>query len=752
VGIFPRWKPCAEAAGSAIAGLRMACDLLMILSMLTTVATSRSAVRRDAGRGSLVPLLQPRSVAVIGASRTPAALGRRVLDALLADGFKGRIYPVNPQTSEIAGLPCFHSVRELPHGVDLAVIAVPRDAVLQVVDECGAAGVQSLVVITAGFGETGEVGRRLEQNVRDRVREYGMRMVGPNCMGLLNTRLKLNASFSSVFPPAGPVSLSSQSGALGIAILELARARHLGLSTFVSIGNKADISSNDLLEYWEHDPDTSVIMLYLESFGNPRKFAQLARRIGKHKPIVAVKAGRTRAGLRAASSHTAALAASDAVVDELFRASGVIRANTIDEMFDVAACLSAQPLPKGRRVAVVTNAGGPGILAVDACEGAGLTVVEFSSHTRQRLAEFLPPAASLLNPVDMVASADAGSYRRAITIALDAEETDALIVIYTPVDPAQSAAILDGIAWGVADARAIGRQKPVLACLLGGPAFLPLAGGSEQIPVFAFPENAARALSRAADHAEWRATSEGGLWTFADVMSSEARAICADAAAARGDSWLTPEELARVFHAYQLPLISGTLTRDPEEAAHLATIVGFPVVAKLSADGLLHKTDIGGVRTSLGSADAVRHAVSELLEIAKHAHLSAAGVVIQPMLTEGVETMIGAIHDPLFGALVGFGTGGTDVEIEKDVHFRPAPLTDRDAADLVNESRARVRLAGYRGRPPADVEALNELLLRISQLAEEIPELLELDLNPVIVLPAGRGCAIVDARMKVGRT
>jgi len=695
-------------------------------------------------------LLQPRSVAVIGASRTPAALGRRVLDALIASGFEGRIYPVNPQAKEIAGLRCFHSVHELPRGVDLAVVAVPCDVLLQTVEDCGAAGVRSLVVITAGLGETGEAGRALERTLVDRVRSYGMRMVGPNCMGLLNTGLRLNASFSPIFPPRGTVAMSSQSGALGLTILQQATARHIGISTFVSVGNKADISSNDLLEYWEHDPDTSVIMMYLESFGNPRKFAQLARRIGKHKPIVAVKAGRTRAGIRAASSHTAALAASDTVVDELFRASGVIRANTIDEMFDVASCLAAQPLPKGRRVAVVTNAGGPGILAVDACEGAGLSVVEFSAKTRQRLAEFLPAAASLGNPVDMVASANAEAYRRAIGVALEADETDALIVIYTPVDPAQSASIVTGITAGIADARAAGSRKPVLACLLGADENHPVMVGTERIPTFAFPENAARALARIASYAEWRHATPGGLWTFADAATDEARAICAGAAAARGETWLTPEELGRVLQAYGLPVVSGVVTRDPDEAASLARLIGFPVVAKISAEGLLHKSDIGGVRTSLRSAAEVRLAVGELLAIATKHRIPAASVQIQQMLTEGVETMIGAIHDPLFGPLVGFGLGGTDVELEQDVHFRPTPLTDRDAGDLIQESRVRTRLAGYRGRPPADVDAVSELILRVSQLAEEIPELRELDLNPVIALPKGRGCAVVDARMRVG--
>jgi len=407
------------------------------LSIDPTGASVNAAERRDAlaTAASLGPLLEPRAVAVVGASRTPGSIGRRVLRALTAGGFTGPVYPINPHVEELDGVRCYPSLVAAPRGVDLAVVAVPRGLVLEVVDQCAAAGVKSLVVITAGFAETGAEGRALQQTLLDKVRGYGLRLVGPNCMGLLNTRVHLNASFSPIVPPSGRVALSSQSGALGMAILELARERGVGLSTFVSVGNKADVSGNDLLQYWEADANTAVILLYLESFGNARRFARLARRISRKKPIVAVKSGRTRAGSRAAGSHTAALAASDTAVDALFRQSGVIRADTIDEMFDIAACLEAQPLPAGRRVAVVTNAGGPGILAVDACEAAGLRVAPFTDATRDRLTAFLPAEASVGNPVDMVASAGPEEYRRAIEVALTAEDTDALIVIYTPVDP-----------------------------------------------------------------------------------------------------------------------------------------------------------------------------------------------------------------------------------------------------------------------------------------------------------------------------
>ena len=732
-------------------------DVVLELTPSAAGVVSAEARHRRATAASLRPMLEPRAVAVVGASRDPASIGRRVLDALVAAGFSGPIYPVNPAAAEIAGLRAYASARDVPAGVDLAVIAVPRDRVPAVVDDCAAAGVKSLVVITAGYAEAGAEGRALQQELVERVRRYGMRMVGPNCMGLLNATpaMRLNASFSPIFPPAGHVGLSSQSGALGLAILALAINRGVGLSTFVSVGNKADVSSNDLLEYWEEDETTRVILLYLESFGNPRRFARLARRISRTKPIVAVKAGRTRGGSRAAGSHTAALAANDVAVEALFHQSGVIRADTIDEMFDIAACLDAQPLPAGRRVAIVTNAGGPGILAVDACESAGLTVAPFSEETRGRLSAFLPAAASTGNPVDMVASAGPDEYRQAIEIALTDKDTDALIVIFAPVDVKQAPLTVTAIRDGIANARRAGAtQKPILACVMadqGRPQ--PLDLGAERIPAYAFPENAARALARIATYAEWRAQPPGLLWGFDDVHAEEARQVCRGAIEARGEDWLTAEETQRVLNAFGLPLAASAVAHTADQAAALAAVLGFPVVAKILSHEVQHKTEVGGVCLNLQNESAVRRAFADILARAKDAGVLAAvdGVLIQPMLTGGVETMIGVAADRLFGPLIGFGLGGIYVELLGDVRFRIAPLTDRDADELMREIRGFRLLQGYRGQPAADVAALRDVLLRVSRLADEVPEIVELDLNPVIVLPAGRGCRIVDARIKVGR-
>jgi acetate---CoA ligase (ADP-forming) len=729
-------------------------ELQLSLSASAKGVVSAERRHQRATAESIRPLLAPRAVAVIGASRDPLKMGGRVLHALQAAGYSGPIYPVNPGATEVSGLRAFASARDLPPGVDLALIVVPPEHVLRAVDDCAAASVQSLCVITAGFAEVGGDGRTAQDALTERVRGYGMRMVGPNCMGLLNMdpAVRLNASFSPVYPPAGSIALSSQSGALGIAILRLAAERHIGLSAFVSVGNKADVSSNDLMEYWEDDPGTRVILLYLESFGNPRRFARIARRIARLKPIVALKAGRSPAGSRAAGSHTAALAARDVAVDALFRQSGVIRADTIDEMFDIAACLDAQPLPHGSRVGIVTNAGGPGILAVDACEAAGLRVGELGPDVRARLRSFLPATASIGNPVDLVASAGPEEYHRAVETVLAAPDVDALIVVFTPVDSSRSVSILAGIRAGIAAARAGGvLEKPVLACIMSDSAErLPLRVWAETIPTYAFPENAARALGKVASYAAWRSQPAGSFCGFDDIDVEGARAICR-AAVARGDTWLNDGDIWAVLGAFGLPIAAHGLARTAEEAVAHAVRIGFPVAAKLASNTITHKSELGGVRLGLASADEVREAFADIVTRAAGAAGADAvqGIVIQPMIAGGVETIVGIAHDPLFGPLIAFGIGGVNVEVCGDVRFRVAPLTDRDADELLHEIRGLPLLTGHRGRPPADMDALRDVLLRISCLAENLREVVELDLNPVIALAPGQGCRVVDARIKV---
>jgi acetyl coenzyme A synthetase (ADP forming)-like protein len=708
---------------------------------------------RQATVASLEPILKPRAIAVIGVSRDPARLGRRLFDALLAGGYAGAVHAVNPAGDVVAGHRCLNSARDLPRGVDMAVVVVPRDGVLGVVDDCAAAGVRALVVVSAGFAEAGDEGRDRQRALVDRTRGYGMRLVGPNCMGVVNASpaVSMNASFAGVLPPPGRIALASQSGGLGLAILKLAAERQLGLSTFVSLGNKADVSGNDLLQYDENDPDTRVILLYLESFGNPRRFAQLARRIGRRKPIVAVKSGRTRAGSRAAGSHTAGLASSETAVSALFLQSGVIRADTIDEMFDIAACLDLQPLPAGRRVAIVTNAGGPGILAADACEGADLTVADLTAPTRRQLAQGLDANASLANPVDLVASAGPSQYRHAVETLLAANEVDSLVVIYLPIDQSQAGAVESAIGEAIAAARgATATRKPVLACLMLGGARAPLRAGGESLPTYTFPENAVRALGKIAAYSAWRAEPPGLYWGFDAIHAEEARALCRDVVAARGDAWLTPDELSRVLNAFGLPMVPGVIARSEQDAAALAAIMGFPVALKISAPDAIHKTETGGIRLNLPNEAAVRVAYRDIAaRLSERDRASGtAGVFVQPMVT-GVETMIGLTEDPVFGPLVAFGLGGTQVEVVRDVGFRIAPLTDRDADQLIRGIRGYPLLEGYRGQPPADLVALREVLLRVSLIGQHVPEVAELDLNPVMAFPVGHGCRVVDARVRV---
>jgi acetate---CoA ligase (ADP-forming) len=723
----------------------------------TEASVARSELRdRIATAASLRPFFRPASVAVVGVSRKPLNLGRRVFRALIEGKFQGPVYPINPRTAEIDGQRAYASVAELPEPVDLAVIAVPQGSVLATIDDCARRGVRAVVVITAGFAEVGAAGRQLQKQLLDRVRDYGMRMIGPNCMGLLNTdrRVRLNASFSPVFPPHGPVAMSSQSGALGLAILAAARRLNLGLSTFVSVGNKADVSSNDLLQYWEDDPETEVILLYLESFGNPRRFARLARRVSRRKPIVAVKAGRTTAGSRAAGSHTAALAASDVSVEALFHHTGVVRAETLEEMFDLAAALGSQPLPPGRRVAIVTNAGGPGILCADACEASGLKVPELAGPTRTRLAGFLPAAAGLGNPVDMIASASPEHYTGTIEVVLSAAEIDAVIVIYIPLGLAETAtmarAVLDGVARGRAGG---GAGKPVLACLMAEEEGIEtqLVQENERIPTYAFPEAAARALSKAAAYHDWRSQPLGMIPDYEDMNLGAAREICAKALALRGPGWLATEETRALLTCAHLPVAPGGVARTADEAVQLARELPRPVAVKLASHELVHKTEIGGIRLNLRDVQAVRQAFDEIRDqLARRNQLGAMeGVLVQPMISGGVEVMVGVTEDPMFGPLIAFGLGGIHVEILGDVCFRVTPLTDREAQEMVRSIRGYRLLEGYRGHAPADIQAIEEILLRVSRLVEEIPEISELDLNPIFALAPGQGCSIVDARVRI---
>lgn len=704
---------------------------------------------------SIRPFFKPNAVAVVGASDEVGSIGYRIMEQLVAQRFNGPVYPVNPKGGVILSVRAYASVREIPEQVDLAIIVVPKAAVPGVVDDCAARGVRAVVVISAGFAETDGDGRELQRQLVEKVRGYGMRMLGPNCLGLINTEpaVQLGASFSPTYPKHGSIAMSSQSGALGIAILELATKLNLGLSNFVSMGNKADVTGNDLLQYWEDDPLTNVILLYLESFGNPRRFARIARRVSRTKPIVCVKSGRTSAGTRAACSRTAALAASDVATEALFQQTGVIRAETLEEMFDLAATLAHQPLPRGKRVGIVTNAGGPGILCIDACEAGGLEIPTVTERTRAELKSFLPAAASLNNPVDMIASATPEQYAKTIEIALQDSNLDALVVIYIPVGAADNKAIMAAVAQGVAAGRAAGaREKPVVAVMMTeDQANVPMKLDGETVPRYLFPESAARVLSKVARYAEWRTAPPAVYTDFDDVDAHRAREICRKAVATRGSGWLLTEEVREVLKAFKLPIPAGGVAKTAEDAAKMASAVGYPVAVKLDSVKLVHKTEIGGVLLNLKSEDAVRRAFDAIRNRVEATGQKDAmnGVLVQPMLSGGVEVMVGVTEDPLFGPLIAFGLGGIYVEVLKDVNFRITPLSASDARDMIKSIRGYRLLQGYRGHSPADVDALEELLVRTSTLVEEIPEINELDMNPVFALEPGKGACIVDCRIRV---
>jgi len=690
---------------------------------------------RAAARASLRPFFHPSTIAVVGAGRRRGGIGAEIFHNLLGTGFRGRVVPVNSAGGSVEGVHAMKNISAVDGEVSLAVIAVPCDQVSAVVDDCIAKGVKALLVVSAGFAETGAEGREREAAILEKVRAAGIRLIGPNCMGVLNTdpAVRLNATFSPVYPPHGRIALSTQSGALGLAILDYAARLNIGFSTFASIGNKADVSSNDLLQYWADDPDTDVILLYLESFGNPRKFSELARDIGRTKPIVAVKAGRSAAGARAASSHTGALASSDAIVDALFRQAGVVRTYTLEEMFDVAALLAHQPIPSGKRVAILTNAGGPGILAADACEASGLELPQFDVATRDALRTFLPSAASIGNPIDMLASAPPEHYEQATRLLLADPAVDSLLVIFIPPLVTDAEAAAEAIVRGAA-----GTTKTVLATFMsahGAPAEL------KTIPSYMFPEAAATALARVVTHAEWRRRPRGPVPAFTDIRPDIAKSLTAGR-----EGWLPPPTVDQVLRAFGIPVAETFSAAAEDEAVAAAKRIGAAVALKAVGPSILHKTDVGGIALGLAGEDAVRGAYRDM-----RARLGDAmqGVIVQRMVPAGVEMLVGATSDPTFGPVIACGTGGTLVELFSDVVLRLHPLTHADAAEMVNELRGAPLLRGYRGSAAADERALREVLLRVSALIDACPEILELDINPLKVLPSGV-CAI-DARMRVGR-
>ena len=684
---------------------------------------------------SLRSFFEPEHVAVVGASQRRGTIGGELFRNVLEGDFTGAVYPVNPKGSSVAGVRGYSSVGEIPDPVELAVIAVPGEHVLEAARDALEHGVRALVVISAGFAEIGSEGARRQDELLALVRAHGARLVGPNCLGIAVAGPRLNATFAARSAPSGNIGFSSQSGALGLALLEAADARGLGLSAFVSIGNKADVSSNDLLEWWEEDEATELVLLYVESFGNPRRFGRLARRVARRKPILALKSGTSASGQRAASSHTAALAGSEAGVDALFRQAGVIRAASLEELIDVATLLSTQPEPKGRRVAVLTNAGGLGILAADACDAAGLELPRLGDETAARLRELLPAEASVANPVDMLGSASAASYQAALPVVLDDPHVDAVLALFVPAVSATA----DEVATAVdAAARAAGGEKPVLAVVMSSEGVPDALRAGSAAAAFAYPESAARALGRVADRGAWLRRPVGAVPRLDGIDHAAAAGVVEQALARADDSWLDPAETRKLLAAYGLSLVPERIAADAKAAATAAAELRYPVVVKSATPGA-HKTETGGVALDLEDEALVLEAAARI----------GFPVVVQPMLRGGTELLAGLLQDPVFGPLVAFGPGGVYAELIGEASLRIAPLTDIDAEELVTGGKAGRLVGGFRGAEPANVASLVELVLRLGALGEEVPAVAELDLNPVLGFP-DRAVA-VDARVRVRR-
>lgn len=694
---------------------------------------------------SLDPVLSPRSIAVIGASRSPATIGHQILTNLVRYGFTGAVFPVNPNASAIYAMKAWPDVAAIPDPVDLAIVCVPRQLVLEVADACGRKGVRGLCVISAGFREVGEEGAANERTLVDIVRRYGMRLVGPNCMGVLNAdpAVSMNGTFAPNMPPFGRAGFVSQSGAMGLSVLDYAREYGIGIAQFVSMGNKPDVSGNDLLLHWEDDPAIGVILMYVENFGNPRRFLEIASRVTRKKPIVVVKSGRSRVGAKAAASHTGALAASDTAIGALLAQAGVIRAGSVEELFDYAMAFSGPPLPRSRRTAVVTNSGGPGILVADALDANGLELTELSPGTVAALKPIFPPEASVANPLDMIASATPPKYRAALEGLLGDPRVDAALAIFVPPLGVRQ----EDVAEAIVKAKERYPGKTVLAVLMGreglpeGRAELHPVG----IPAFIFPESAARALAALNRYREWR---ERPLPVDEPLTIDRPRAaeLIARARAA-GQPRLDEVAALSLLEAYGIPTAGAALATSADEAVTLAERLGYPVVLKIVAPSIVHKTDIGGVEVGVSSADEVRRVFTRIMEAGKRAAAGGvvSGILVQAMVRSSRELIVGMLRDPSVGPLVMFGVGGVLVEALGDVVFRLAPLSRSDARDMLTGIRSVRLLEGVRGEPPASLGALEEVLIRTSRLAADFPEIRELDLNPVV--PVGDRVMVLDGRV-----
>ncbi len=691
-------------------------------------------------------LFSPRSVAVIGASRTPGKLGYEVLKNLVDSGFPGKIYPVNPKSSNILGLTCFPGIRDIEAEVDLAIVMIPAGFVTKCLEDCGEKGVKAAIVISAGFRETGHEGLMAEREMARLAEKYNMAILGPNCLGLIDTFTPVNASFAADMPIKGNIAFMSQSGALCTAILDMSFGRGLGFSSFVSLGNKAHLNEIDLLNFWKDDPHTKVVIAYLEGIADGASFIRAAGEFTRTKPLVAVKAGVTNAGSRAVSSHTGSLAGSESAYEAAFKQSGVIRASSVEDLFDLALALSLQPLPSSDQVAVVTNAGGPGIMATDALEKSGLRLASLAQSTMKELSESLPAAASVINPVDVLGDALADRYETALNLLAKDNNVGAIMVILTPqimTQVEETARIVSRITQKT--------NKPILACFMGE---ANTAKGVEilsrnQVPNYLYPERAVKALKAMVSQKKWQEKTSLPISRF-DVDSARVRRAI-EQARESGRLEFGEAEARDILAAYGIPMPKSRICKNVDEAISFAEEIGYPVVMKISSPDILHKTDIGGVKLGINGPDDVKDSfdllVFRALRYMPDAEIT--GCMVQKQVKGGTEVIVGMNRDPQFGPLIMFGLGGIYVEVMKDVSFRIAPFSEPDALAMVDEIRASRLLYGVRGEKRRDIDAIVEILLRVSQLATDFPEIVELDINPLMVFREGRGVSGIDMRLVI---
>ncbi|RMG24586.1 MAG: CoA-binding protein [Methanobacteriota archaeon] len=688
-------------------------------------------------------LFNPRTVAIVGASRNPNSIGREILKNILELNFEGRVYPVNPNAYSVNSLRCYESLSAIPDQIDLAIIVVPAKYVKEVMEEAVSLGVKAAVIITAGFKEIGEKGAQLEAEIAEIARKGGMRVVGPNCMGILNGHAPyLNATFAPVKPLPGNIGFISQSGALGVVIMKYATQLKLGFSKFVSLGNKMDVNANHMLQLFMNDDDTKVILGYLEAFSDPGNFSSVARAASKKKPILMVKSGRTPQGARAASSHTGALAGQEYVVSAAMKGSGIIRVNSVKELFDSAIGFLKAPLPKGKRVAILTNSGGPGTLATDTLISLGMEIAELTESTLEKLRKVIPPEASPLNPVDLIASANAERYKETLKILLEDENVDSVILIFVPPLMIQAMEVAQAV-----NPIIKASEKPVLGCFMGRD-IIRESDLDVDFPIFDFPESAARVLKDMYTYYQWRETPiEEPVRLVKDQKSIKRVATLLK----KGNpgELLDPRFTQEIFELYGLRFPETKIVYTSDDLLAEAKKIGFPVVVKVASPKIEHKTDAGGVFLDIRNFEELIDAWLSIQDVYDRNKVPEEDrpVMVQKFYQSGVELAMGSTFDRQFGNVLMIGSGGILIELLKDVVFRLAPISRRDAEEMITQIRGYPLLLGFRGEPPSDIEALIDALLRVNQLVVDHPQIKEIDINPILALPKGQKPVILDARI-----